>query len=507
MLRVTFVSVDNLHGIVPKNDINDLDKAESTHISLIVIHAWLNLSLGHFSILEYIGLDRRIACIHIVTLISGLPICSHIHLEATGLQRITMQIVLEDIAVAVTAVVIQLPEIIERVDVVISFPAIGITIEQTGFIHGCLECLHVAGVVLPMVGLVDTDKLHRGIGPELRIRYLAIHEAAVDGIFRAHIVDAVLGGFTFFGHDKFALLIVCLVFECTFVEQSVERVADLAAVIGQVLGKDVDGLYLACPIGMEFEERLSVAVEGEHFAFVALAESGQLFGHAVVQMEATQAIAIDKRIGPRFVVQSGNKTLAVPHVHPCRQDRHELFVVVERLSLHHQGVAFDIIKHTLVPFRLEPIDFIVADAIQEEGIGHHFFHGGNGQHAVRGSQYVVLVDVGLHGLLAAVEAALVDQHGQPTSVFQREAIHGEPMVASVFHIQPSVHVVALAVAEMAVAVVGTGVGLRLETFVQVLLGNAFKHLKSNAFVIDSWRLHRRVDFLFLLFAKTTVADK
>ena len=80
------------------------------------------------------------------------------------------------------------------------------------------------------------------------------------------------------------------------------------------------------------------------------------------------------------------------------------------------------------------------------------------------------------------------------------------MVASVFHIQSRVHVVALAVAKMAVAVVRTGVGLRLETFVQVLLGNTFKHLKSNAFVIDFWRLHGRVDFLFLLVAETAVAN-
>ena len=232
--------------------------------------------------------------------------------------------------------------------------------------------------------------------------------------------------------------------------------------IGQVLGEDFNSLNLASTIGIELNIRLPVAAKSDSFAFKASAESWQFFGHAVIQMEAVQAIKLDEMIVFRLIVEDGDEALAVPHILPCRKHIHEPIVVVERLHRHFQRViALDTIEQAIVPFRLELVDFVISDAIKKERIGHHLFHGRNGHHAICDIQDTVFINIGLHLLVAALEAALVDQQGQPAAVFEWETVDVEQEIASFQILFSGMFLVE---AKMAAAGVRTGEGHSLEPF-------------------------------------------
>ena len=212
-----------------------------------------------------------------------------------------------------------------------------------------------------------------------------------------------------FRHNEVAVFEVSIVFGSALIEQPVERVSNLASIIDQILGIDIDSLYFAFTIGVEFEKWLSITAEGNEFAFHAFVESRQLLGYGIIQMESTQAIAIDQVISTRLIVVDRDKILTIPHIHPRREHRQKLFFVVEGFNIHAQCIiTSDRIEQPIVPLRLELTDLFITDAIKEEWVGHHLFHDRHGQHTLRKVQDTILVDISLHILFAAVKAALVD---------------------------------------------------------------------------------------------------
>ena len=76
-----------------------------------------------------------------------------------------------------------------------------------------------------------------------------------------------------FRHNEVAVFEVSIVFGSALIEQPVERVSNLASIIDQILGIDIDSLYFAFTIGVELEKRLSISAEGNEFAFHAFVES------------------------------------------------------------------------------------------------------------------------------------------------------------------------------------------------------------------------------------------
>ena len=121
-------------------------------------------------------------------------------------------------------------------------------------------------------------------------------------------------------------------------------------------------------------------------------------------------------------------------------------------------------------------------------------------------QDAVLVDVGFHGMIAAIKTAFVDQQSQPATVFEREAVDAERPIAIVF-IKFCIRIITLTVAKMSGAILRAGIGLRLELFVQIFLRDSLKYLKGDTFAINGCGTCRRFTFVVKFIAVATVAQK